>query len=323
MAIDWDNRRYFIVDLVNDIKNAVGNGVSAVGDTVGNIFNGVKESVDSVLHPIDTLLGSWGSDMLEGAMKIANKTTFDIPNIGIINTVTNVFVFATTTFAICIVLYKVIEAQIQASNGSGDALTANIVQKLFYSSIALATLPWAMNFFIKNIVSPLGEYVINQVAKDLNVQTIGERLRSFLVSSFFTGGVSAVVLFVFVIFFAFSIAKYFISICVFYADFLVLTMLTPLVALSLLTDEQNYFQIWVKELLSEALTMLIKMILYLAMISLMVAEKYTFTNFMLMIGCGLLIIKTPSALQNMWYSTKVSKGGGMGNIAMLSNFFRK
>ena len=318
MAIDWDNRRYFIVDLVNDIKNAVGNGVSAVGDTVGNIFNGVKESVDSVLHPIDTLLGSWGSDMLEGAMKIANKTTFDIPNIGIINTVTNVFVFATTTFAICIVLYKVIEAQIQASNGSGDALTANIVQKLFYSSIALATLPWAMNFFIKNIVSPLGEYVINQVAKDLNVQTIGERLRSFLVSSFFTGGVSAVVLFVFVIFFAFSIAKYFISICVFYADFLVLTMLTPLVALSLLTDEQNYFQIWVKELLSEALTMLIKMILYLAMISLMVAEKYTFTNFMLMIGCGLLIIKTPSALQNMWYSTKVSKGGGLGNLAMMS-----
>lgn len=304
-----------LIDKASQLASDVGD---KIGDTVSGIFDGVKDSVDSVLHPIDTLLGNWGSDLLEASMKIANKTTFDIPNIGIINTVTNVFVFATTTFAICIVLYKVIEAQIQASNGSGDALTANIVQKLFYSSIALATLPWAMNFFIKNIVSPLGEYVINQVAKDLNVQTIGERLRSFLVSSFFTGGVSAVVLFVFVIFFAFSIAKYFISICVFYADFLVLTMLTPLVALSLLTDEQNYFQIWVKELLSEALTMLIKMILYLAMISLMVAEKYTLANFMAMIGCGLLIIKTPSALQNMWYSTKVSKGGGLGNLAMMS-----
>ena len=304
-----------LIDKASQLASDVGD---KIGDTVTGIFDGVKDSVDSVLHPIDTLLGNWGSDLLEASMKIANKTTFDIPNIGIINTVTNVFVFATTTFAICIVLYKVIEAQIQASNGSGDALTANIVQKLFYSSIALATLPWAMNFFIKNIVSPLGEYVINQVAKDLNVQTIGERLRSFLVSSFFTGGVSAVVLFVFVIFFAFSIAKYFISICVFYADFLVLTMLTPLVALSLLTDEQNYFQIWVKELLSEALTMLIKMILYLAMISLMVAEKYTLANFMAMIGCGLLIIKTPSALQNMWYSTKVSKGGGLGNLAMMS-----
>ena len=304
-----------LIDKASQLASDVGD---KIGDTVSGIFDGVKDSVDSVLHPIDTLLGNWGSDLLEASMKIANKTTFDIPNIGIINTVTNVFVFATTTFAICIVLYKVIEAQIQASNGSGDALTANIVQKLFYSSIALATLPWAMNFFIKNIVSPLGEYVINQVAKDLNVQTIGERLRSFLVSSFFTGGVSAVVLFAFVIFFAFSIAKYFISICVFYADFLVLTMLTPLVALSLLTDEQNYFQIWVKELLSEALTMLIKMILYLAMISLMVAEKYTLANFMAMIGCGLLIIKTPSALQNMWYSTKVSKGGGLGNLAMMS-----
>ena len=304
-----------LIDKASQLASDVGD---KIGDTVSGIFDGVKDSVDSVLHPIDTLLGNWGSDLLEASMKIANKTTFDIPNIGIINTVTNVFVFATTTFAICIVLYKVIEAQIQASNGSGDPLVANIVQRLFYSSIALATLPWAMNFFIKNIVSPLGEYVINQVAKDLNVQTIGERLRSFLVSSFFTGGVSAVVLFVFVIFFAFSIAKYFISICVFYADFLVLTMLTPLVALSLLTDEQNYFQIWVKELLSEALTMLIKMILYLAMISLMVAEKYTLANFMAMIGCGLLIIKTPSALQNMWYSTKVSKGGGLGNLAMMS-----
>ena len=109
-------------------------------------------------------------------------------------------------------------------------------------------------------------------------------------------------------------------VAVFYADFLVLTMLTPLVALSLLTDEQNYFQIWIKELLSEALTMLIKLILYLLMITLMIAEKYTLPNFMLMVGCGLLIIKTPSALQNMWYSTKVSKGGGLGNLAMMAMF---
>lgn len=309
--------------LANDIGNTVGEGVSNVTEAISNVFEGVKESVDSVLHPIDSLLGNWGSDLLEASMKIANKTTFDIPNIELISTITNVFVFATTTFAICIVLYKVIEAQIQASNGSGDALTANIVQKLFYSSIALATLPWAMNFFIKKIVAPIGEYVIQQVANDLNVETIGERLRNFLVSTFFSGGVSAIVLFVAVIFFAYSITKYFVAICVFYADFLVLTMLTPLVALSLLTDEQNYFQIWIKELLSEALTMLIKLILYLLMITLMIAEKYTLPNFMLMVGCGLLIIKTPSALQNMWYSTKVSKGGGLGSAAMMMNFFKK
>ncbi|NLM67523.1 MAG: hypothetical protein GX180_10190, partial [Enterococcus sp.] len=121
------------------VDNAVETGkdaINSVGDAISGVFEGVKESVDSVLHPIDTLLGNWGSDLLEASMKIANKTTFDIPNIELISTITNVFVFATTTFAICIVLYKVIEAQIQASNGSGDALTANIVQKLFYSSIA-------------------------------------------------------------------------------------------------------------------------------------------------------------------------------------------
>ncbi|OTN83919.1 conjugal transfer protein TrbL family protein [Enterococcus faecium] len=308
------------MDLIDKAKDFASDAGEKIGDTFSGIFEGVKETADSVLHPIDTLLGNWGSDLLEGSMKIANKTTFDIPNIQLISTITNVFVFATTTFAICIVMYKVLEAQIQASNGSPDALTANIVQRLFYSSIALAVLPWAMNFFIKKIVAPIGEYVIQEVAKDLDVEVIGERIRTFLTSTFFSGGVSAIVLFVFVIFFAFSIAKYFIAICVFYADFLVLTMLTPLVALSLLTDEQNYFQIWIKELLSEALTMLIKLILYLVMISLMVAEKYSLPNFMVMIGCGLLIIKTPSALQNMWYSTKVSRGGGLSNLALMAMF---
>ncbi|MFB8619663.1 hypothetical protein ACFC6P_14385, partial [Enterococcus faecalis] len=198
------------MDLIDKAGEVAGDVADKISDTVSGVFEGIKETADSVLHPIDTLLGNWGSDLLEASMKIANKTTFDIPNIELISTITNVFVFATTTFAICIVLYKVIEAQIQASNGSGDALTANIVQKLFYSSIALATLPWAMNFFIKKIVAPIGEYVIQQVANDLNVETIGERLRNFLVSNFFNGGVSAVVLFVFVIFFAFSIAKYFV-----------------------------------------------------------------------------------------------------------------
>lgn len=306
-----------LIDKAGDIASDVGEKIS---ESVSGIFEGIKETADSVLHPIDTLLGNWGSDLLEASIKIANKTTFDIPNLEVINTVTNVFVFVTTTFAICIVLYKVLEAQIQASNGSGEALTANIVQKLFYSSIALAVLPWAMNFFIKNIVAPIGQYVIEDVVKTIDAETIGERLRNFLVSNFFNGGVSAVVLFIFVIFFAFSIAKYFISICVFYADFLVLTMLTPLVALSLLTEEQNYFQIWIKELLSEALTMLIKLVLYLIMITLLLTEEYTLATFMVMIGCGLLIIKTPSALQNMWYSTKVSKGGGIGNLAMMAMF---
>lgn len=144
------------MDVIDQIKDTGSDILSSTGEAISNVFEGVKESVDSVLHPIDTLLGNWGSDLLEASMKIANKTTFDIPNIELISTITNVFVFATTTFAICIVLYKVIEAQIQASNGSGDALTANIVQKLFYSSIALATLPWAMNFLSKRLLHQSG-----------------------------------------------------------------------------------------------------------------------------------------------------------------------
>ncbi|MFW3589110.1 conjugal transfer protein TrbL family protein [Vagococcus fluvialis] len=311
-----------ILDVGENIINGGKEIINGVGEAIGGAIDGVKQMADSVLHPIDSLLGSWGSDLLEGSMTMANKTTFNIPNIEVVNTVTNVFIFVTTTFAICIVLYKVIEAQIQASNGSGDNLVSGVIEKLIYSSIALAILPWALNFFIKKIIAPLGEYLITEMIKDMNAQALGEHIRNFLLTNFFSAGVPSIILFIILAFFAYSIGMYFISICVFYADFLVLTMLTPLVAMSLLTDEQNYFQIWIKELLSETLTMLVKMILYAILVILLTAERYSMANFMVMVGCGLLIIKTPSALQNMWYSTKVSRGGGLGNMAMLA-LFRK
>lgn len=298
--------------------------ISAVGDKIGDIVDGVKDTADAVLHPIDTLLGNWGKDLLEGALNLANKITFDIPNISVISTITNVFTVVTTTFAIGIVLYKIIEAQIQASNGSSEALAAKVVERIIYSSVALAVLPWALKYFVTNIVTPIGEYVIKDVIKTIDIDTLGSKLTNTLISGFFSGGqLPVLILFILFVFFAYSIAKYFVSICVFYADFLVLTILTPFVALSLLTDEQNYFSIWIKELLSQTLTMLIKLILYGVLLFLLLGEKISVGNFMVMVGCGLLLIKTPSALQHMWYSSKVRQGGGIGMMSMAMNLFRR
>ncbi|MCM6877253.1 hypothetical protein NE256_12965, partial [Enterococcus faecium] len=80
---------------IDDAIETGQNAIDSASEIVSGIFDGVRESVDSVLNPIDTLLGNWGSDLLEASMKIANKTTFDIPNIELISTITNVFVFAT------------------------------------------------------------------------------------------------------------------------------------------------------------------------------------------------------------------------------------
>ena len=84
-----------ILDVGENIVDTGKDLVDKVSDTISGVFEGVKETADSVLHPIDSLLGNWGSDLLEASMKIANKTTFDIPNIELISTITNVFVFAT------------------------------------------------------------------------------------------------------------------------------------------------------------------------------------------------------------------------------------
>lgn len=310
--------------VLDDIAEGAGNVLDWIGDGVDNVvewgsgvIDGISETVDAVLHPIDTLLGTWGTDMLEAAMKLANKLTFNVPNISQINTITTVFVVCTTTFSICICLYKVIEHQTRVMNGSEERPVSDMITKLIGSSVALAVMPWAMKFLLTDIAQPVGEYIISLVTKDVDVKIVGENIRNLIISQIF-GKAGMIVFFIFLVFFAYAIAKYFIALCVFYADWLVLTMLTPLVAMSLLTDENNYFSIWIKELLSQTLTMLVKLVLYLIMITILLGEKMGIPNFMVMVGCGLLLIKTPSALEHMWYNTKVGGGGGGGALSTMA-----
>ena len=61
------------MDLIYKAGEVAGDVADKISDTVSGVFEGIKETTDSVLHPIDSLLGSWGSDLLEASMKIAES----------------------------------------------------------------------------------------------------------------------------------------------------------------------------------------------------------------------------------------------------------
>ncbi|WP_423243086.1 hypothetical protein [Bacillus cereus] len=46
----------------------------------------------------------------------------------------------------------------------------------------------------------------------------------------------------------------------------------------------------------------------MAALSILINEDITFFNFLLLIGCCVLLIKSPSVLRNMWYSTGSGRG---------------
>ena len=58
------------MDVIDQIKDTGSDILSSAGEAISNVFEGVKESVDSVLHPIDTLLGNWGNTLSTLSFKI-------------------------------------------------------------------------------------------------------------------------------------------------------------------------------------------------------------------------------------------------------------
>ncbi|MGM0875884.1 MAG: conjugal transfer protein TrbL family protein [Bacillota bacterium] len=84
---------------------------------------------------------------------------------------------------------------------------------------------------------------------------------------------------------AIAFIAFLFSIAIFHADIMILYLLSPLVCLSVVADDNEYLDVWWRELLSQIVTMLVKIFLFVAALSILINENITFFNFLLLIGC--------------------------------------
>lgn len=91
--------------------------------------------------------------------------------------------------------------------------------------------------------------------------------------------------------------------------------------MSVIADDNDYLGICWRELLSQIVTILAKIFLFVVALSILINETITFLNFLLLMGCCILLIKSPSVLRNMWYSSGSGRGmmGAMGGATKLAN----
>ncbi|WP_448160766.1 conjugal transfer protein TrbL family protein [Bacillus cereus] len=204
-----------------------------------------------------------------------------------------------------------------SKNAAGDAISYGpVIVNTLKSALLISAMPFIQKILLEEVAYNMGNWMISE-GSEVSEEKIEQMLdpRNFA-TLHFQGAALLILLAVFAI----AFIAFLFSVAIFHADIMFLYLLSPLACVSVIADDNEYLGIWWRELLSQIVTVLAKIFLFVATLSILINEDIIFFNFLLLIGCCVLLIKSPSVLRNMWYSTGSGRGmmGAMGGASKLT-----
>lgn len=221
-----------------------------------------------------------------------------------------------TLIAICIVVYKLIEGMKRTAEGDGDSPGYYISQSVA-SGLLVAVLPWLVTVMTNISYALAGQFIADgsnsflTTIEDWKDVTQAENELGEIIP-FLVGGVgSAVVitvlfmamLLIFAIVFIFQFVQRI-------ADLIVLQLLAPVVAVSVLADENNFVPVWWRELLAISVQLPLQVATFYTGVNFLFSPGVEVPDFLIGVGFLIITIKSPSFIRSMVYST------GSGRAAM-------
>lgn len=221
--------------------------------------------------------------------------------------------------AVCIVTYKIIESFKKNAEGDGDSPGYYISQSVV-SGVLVAVLPWLVTVLTTISYAVAGEFIENGSTSFLT--TIEEwrdvtqaendltELMPFLATGIGTSAVIAVIFMAMLLIFAVVFIFQFVQRI---ADLIVLQLLAPVVAVSVLADENNFVPVWWRELLAISVQLPLQVATFYTGLNFLFTPGVEVANFLIGIGFLILTIKSPSFIRSMVYSTGSGRAalGGM------------
>ena len=216
-----------------------------------------------------------------------------------------VFLGIGITIMACIIAFKIIQYLVDVSNDQTQATIWEIITRTVKASFMIVAAPTLLLLIIGKVVYPLGDYMFKNVSKDLASST-GKYILS--IGGLFSQS-NSFVLILMTLFITIAVVSFFFKMCIYHADLILLQILSIWAAISMCADDNNYMSVWWREVLSQISTILVQTLL-MSGVTTILAGSFEWYNLMLLIGFCCLLIKGPSVLRSMWYTT------GSGKTAM-------
>ncbi|MGE7907624.1 conjugal transfer protein TrbL family protein [Peribacillus sp. NPDC094092] len=255
-------------------------------------------------------------DFIEWALLMCNDLLLkQNAEVEFFSSVNNLLLALTSTIAVTIILYKIIE--IMTRNAAGDAVAYGpVIVNTLKSALLIPAMPFVQKILLEKVAYNMGNWMINSGSR-VNKGKIETMLDPNNFSTLHFQGAALLILLAVL---ALAFIAFLLSVAIFHADVMFLYLLSPLACVSVIADDNEYLGVWWRELLSLIVTILSKIFLFVIALSILINENLTFLNFLLLMGCCILLIKSPSVLRNMWYSSGAGRGmmGAMGGTTKLA-----
>lgn len=255
-------------------------------------------------------------DFIEWALLMCNDLLLkQNAEVEFLSSMNNLLIALTSTIAVTIILYKIIE--VMSRNAAGDAVAYGpVIVNTLKSALLIPAMPFVQKILLEEVAYNMGNWMIGEGSK-----VSQEKIENMLAPNNFEAlHFQGAALLILLAVFALAFIAFLFSVAIFHADVMFLYLLSPLACVSVIADDNEYLGVWWRELLSLIVTILSKIFLFVIALSILINENLTFLNFLLLMGCCILLIKSPSVLRNMWYSSGSGRGmmGAMGGTTKLA-----
>ena len=258
-----------------------------------------------IKEKVMNMIEEWLNDLLTAVFKFLAEVLFNHEALsGLFLDVYRIFAVFGGVLLMAIVLFRILNAMLnEATNNESNI--AEIIVSALKASVMVFLLPVILYFVVKEILYPLMEYMFVEIAGSSSDIITNSIESSMVVDVFGTGtmAVTLLLLFLVVVFIVFTF-----KICVYHVDLIILDIFSVFAAITIATENYDFSEVWWREFLSQIVSIITQVLLMAAIVQLL-ANFNSWYDFMLIIGCGVLIIRGPSVLRSMWYSSGGAKGG--------------
>lgn len=219
----------------------------------------------------------------------------------------NLFVYVGGLLVVTLALAKVIQQLLSEAEGSQEADIWYTIINSFKAGVLIVIMPFIISVTMNGIVQPISSYFIEEMGI-LTVDNIEGVMNAETMPDIFSEGLNQAILMLFLLivigFYAF---KLFVS----QAQILMLEILSPIVAVSVVSEDYDFMDNWWRDLLSHTLTiMVLTLCMALFTEALTMDTETIWGKLPLLIGSGALVLSGPSLLKSIWFSSGAGRAGG-------------
>ena len=263
--------------------------------------------MDTIGEKVLTMFTEWLQDLVDIFVNFLQHILFNYDGLGgYALKAYNLFVFFGGIMLVAVCLGKVITQLLSEAEGSQEAnIWWTLVQSVKAGGL-LVLMPLVISLSMNYVVKPFGTYFIenmgviskNQIENMIDSDSFVEIFDS-------TMGVFLVWLFVLIV-----ICFFVIKIVITTAQLTMDEIISPLCAISVVTDNYNFMDNWWRDILSHVVTLITLCLSMLLFTEALAIEGNTlWTKLPAMIGAGALVVSGPSIVKSIWYSSGAGRSG--------------